>query len=90
MFQKTMAYSLVLWIVINAPAVAQYNGKRASPGNCQVAIVEAQRNDDEWNAPFSMDECKSIAAKMIDDGMRMIEKSQEPDDGDERPRRRRH
>jgi hypothetical protein len=76
---------------LSLPAAAQYHGAKASPGNCQAAIVEAERHGNVWQAPFSMEDCEAIAAKMIDDGWKMIQKSQESDDqnDEDRPRRRR-
>lgn len=70
-----------------APARAQYHGAEATPGNCQVAVIEARQNGNVWNAPFSLDDCKAVAAKMIDDGYKAMRDSM--DDGDRGRRRRR-
>jgi hypothetical protein len=76
--RRTMTVAVLMTAVV-APAAAQYNGNRATLGNCQIAILQAQRNGNVWNAPFEMDECARIAAQAIDDGQKMIEKSQAPD-----------
>jgi hypothetical protein len=79
---------LVVAAALATQANAQYNGTRATMGNCLIAIDEAERHGNEWQAPFDMDDCRAIAGKAIDDGMKMIEKSQQEDQDDQPPKRR--
>jgi hypothetical protein len=49
-----------------APVLAEED--RATFGSCLAAIEIAQNHDNEWQAPFSKDECAVIAGKAIDAG----------------------
>ncbi len=77
---------------LSMPAAAQYYGTKASLGNCLAAVADAERHDNEWRAPFSIEECSAIGAKSMDDGFEMLRKSQESDeefDADRHRHRRR-
>jgi hypothetical protein len=77
---KTSLAALCCWgCLLSAPASAQYNGSSATPGNCWVAISKAQQNNNVWpdDTPFSANDCRAVAGKMIDDGYKDIERSEQ-------------
>jgi hypothetical protein len=53
--------------------------EEATLGRCLAAISIAQRHNNQWDAPFTMDECAAIAGKAIDDGLALM-----PNDKDDK------
>jgi hypothetical protein len=61
-----------------APSTARKpQEQRATLGSCLAAIEIAEMHDNEWQAPFSKEDCAEVAGKSIDDGMATIKKGQE-------------
>lgn len=64
-----LAYATLGAAMSVTPAFAESNGfdpNKATLGNCIVAMFETQNHANEWQAPFSANECKNILARLID------------------------
>lgn len=78
-FSKIAAVAFLVSASLVSAAHAQYNGDKATVGNCWIAIHKAQENGNEWSAPFAIDDCRAVFGKMMDDGEKMIERSERDD-----------